>query len=181
MDNKNRRILHFVAKSYVKGKYDHDELAKFFMFFFEKLYAFNSDEQIVFLIDMHEVGPRNLDPALIKLVLSILSDYYPGLVGEILVYQTPFYLNAFWRILSKVIRPNNVNLIRFVDKKTITQYINREELLTHMGGSNDYKYVYVPGMFKRKLPVNVNANSNSNANVNPGRNHHRHGSSTGSI
>ena len=45
------------------------------------------------------------------------------------------FLLAFWRILSKLIRPNNLNLIRFVDKKTIKQHINQEELLAHMGGS----------------------------------------------
>ena len=59
--------MHFVTKSYIKGTYDYHQLAKFFMYFFEKLYSFNNQEQIVFLIDMHDVGHKNLVSAYVRL------------------------------------------------------------------------------------------------------------------
>lgn len=135
-------MLHFLAKLHKKDMFPQANLFKFISYYFEKMYRFNLDDPVVLVFDMSDAGYSNLDMDMIKFVVTCLKTYYPGLIDYMIVYQMPFIFNAAWKIIKNWLPPNAVNLIKFCDKKSIKEYIQESQLFTHMGGTDNYKYVY---------------------------------------
>ncbi|CAF1379235.1 unnamed protein product, partial [Didymodactylos carnosus] len=52
-----------------------------------------------------------------------------------LIYRLPFILTAAWKIIKGWLSAEAEYFIKFVDQKTIGQYISPDQLFTHMGGS----------------------------------------------
>lgn len=140
-------MLHFVVKTHKKDNYPQLQVFKFISYFFEKNYRFNLDDPIVLIFDMSDAGYSNLDMDMIKFVVTCLKTYYPGLIDYMIVYQMPFIFNAAWKIIKNWLPANAVNLIKFCDKKSIKEYVQPSQLFTHMGGTDNFKYVFDPCMF----------------------------------
>jgi len=143
-------ILHFVVKLHKKNQYPHQQVCKFIAFHFERLYKFNVDDPIVILFDMYEAGYANLDMDFIKFVVNCLKTYYPGLIDYMVIFQMPFIFNAAWKIIKNWLPPESVKLIKFVDKKSIKEFIQESQLFVHMGGTDNYKYVYNPSEYLKR-------------------------------
>lgn len=140
-------MLHFAVKTHKKDNFPQAQVFRFISYFFELKYKFNLDDPIIIVFDMTDAGYSNLDMDMIKFVVTCLKTYYPGLIDYMIVYQMPFIFNAAWKIIKNWLPPNSVNLIKFCDKKGIKEYIQDSQLFTHMGGTDNFKYVYDPRMF----------------------------------
>jgi hypothetical protein len=52
-----------------------------------------------------------------------------------IIFQMPFIFNAAWKIIKNWLPPESVKLIKFVDKKSIKEYVQESQLFVHMGGT----------------------------------------------
>lgn len=46
-----------------------------------------------------------------------------------------YFKSAVWAIIKALLPAKAVELVKFVDKKTIKDYINDDQLFVHMGGT----------------------------------------------
>lgn len=135
-------MMHFVVKNHRKDACSQAELFRFISYFFEKAYKFNAEDPIVLVFDMSDAGYANLDMDMIKFVVTCLKTYYPSLIDYMIIYQMPFIFNAAWKVIKNWLPSEAVKLIKFCDKKNIKDYIQESQLFVHMGGTDDFKYVY---------------------------------------
>jgi hypothetical protein len=162
-------MCHFVVKTHKKDQFPHAEICRQITFFFERVYKFNVDDPIVLLFDMADAGYSNLDMEMIKFVVNCLKTYYPGLIDYMIIYQMPFIFNAAWKIIKNWLPPESVKLIKFVDKKSIKEYVQESQLFVHMGGTDKFKYTYdFKALFPPKPEISTQSKiiitSNNNKN-----------------
>lgn len=140
-------LMYFVVKLHKKGQYPADDVRRFVAFHLERIYKFTVTDPIVLIFDMADAGYSNLDMDMIQFVVNCLKSYYPGLIEYLVIYQMPFIFNAAWKIIKTWLPAETVKLVKFVDKKSIREFISEDQLLVHMGGTDKYKYVYEPNMY----------------------------------
>lgn len=143
-------MLHFIIKNHRKDACSQTELFRFISYFFERSYKFNAEDPIVLVFDMSDAGYANLDMDMIKFVVTCLKTYYPSLIDYMIIYQMPFIFNAAWKVIRNWLPAEAVKLIKFCDKKNIKEYIQESQLFVHMGGTEDYRYVYDPKAYLNK-------------------------------
>lgn len=151
------KMMHFVVKNHKKDSCSQKELFKFISYFFERNYKFNAEDPIVLVFDMADAGYSNLDMDMIKFVVTCLKTYYPCLIDYMIIYQMPFIFNAAWKVIKNWLPAASVNLIKFCDKKNIKDYIQESQLFIHMGGTDDYKFVYDKAEYLNKPALGEDA------------------------
>ncbi|CAF0941452.1 unnamed protein product, partial [Brachionus calyciflorus] len=154
-DRNGLSILNFQVKTHVKGRYPHDELCRFVAYFLEKEYRFNVDDPIILLFDMSDAGYSNMDIEFTKFLVFCLKTYYPGLIQYVIIFDMPLILNAIWKIVKALLPAKAVELVKFVDKKSIKQFVDDENIFVHMGGKDSYCYNSKDVEYKEVGELNV--------------------------
>ncbi|CAF3782356.1 unnamed protein product [Rotaria socialis] len=135
-DINNHRLLHYVVRTFNKGELDNEMVKRFMAYNFEEHIRTYPGQRIVILFDMTDTGLRHLDYDLVKFVISALLYYFPGLLSYFLVYKLPFILQAAWKLIKTWMPTETQNAVKFVDEKTITQYVALDQLSKAMGGTS---------------------------------------------
>lgn len=87
------------------------------------------------ILDFAETGIRNADFDLLKFFLNLLMNHFPRGIDNILVINLPFILRMFWSLVKTWIPSDRVDLIQFVDSKSILNYISSDRLPDFLGGT----------------------------------------------
>ncbi|XP_021356599.1 motile sperm domain-containing protein 2-like isoform X2 [Mizuhopecten yessoensis] len=143
-DKDGRRLFFVKVKLHKKDAADFPMVKKFLAYHFETIYKEEPTKEIVVVFDMSQAGLSNLDMDLIKFVITCFKIYYPTLLGYMLIYEMPWLFNAAWKIIKAWLSPHAIAKIKFVTKSDIQEYINKDQLLEHMGGTDKFVYKYVP-------------------------------------
>ncbi|KAL5012118.1 hypothetical protein ScPMuIL_010669 [Solemya velum] len=143
-DKDGHQILFIKTREYRKDMNILPMVKRFFAFALETVYRRNVDEQVVILFDMSEAGLANLDMDLIRFVMTSFKTYYPKILAYMLIFEMPWIFNAAWKIIKTWMSADAVKKIKFVSKTNIQEYIDRGQLLEHMGGTDKYVYKYIP-------------------------------------
>ncbi|XP_060064841.1 motile sperm domain-containing protein 2-like [Ylistrum balloti] len=143
-DKDGRRVLIIRVKLHKKDTEKLHGVKKFFAYHLEAIYKEEPTKEIVMLFDMSEAGLSNLDMELIKYVITCFKVYYPVLLGYMLVYEMPWLFNAAWKIIKAWLSPQAIKKIKFVGKSDIQEYINKDQLMEHMGGTDKFVFKYIP-------------------------------------
>ncbi|KAG8450375.1 hypothetical protein GDO86_002867 [Hymenochirus boettgeri] len=101
-------------------------------------------KQITVVFDMFESGLSNVDMDFVRFVINCFKIYYPRYLSKIVIFEMPWILNAAFKIIKSWLGPDAVNLLKFVNKSQIQDYISAEYLPPHMGGTDPFKYSYPP-------------------------------------
>ncbi|KAK8378864.1 hypothetical protein O3P69_009532 [Scylla paramamosain] len=56
----------------------------------------------------------------------------------------PWLLNAMWKIIKTWLPPKSIQKIKFVDKKSVGEYVAPDQCLTGWGGTDSYQYHFEP-------------------------------------
>ncbi|XP_064607580.1 motile sperm domain-containing protein 2-like [Liolophura sinensis] len=147
-DKDGHKILFVKVKEYRKDLNMLPTVKKFFALALEQASLAAPGERIVLLFDMLDTGFANLDMDLIKYCLTCFKFYFPGLLAYILVFEMPWIFNAAWRVIKTWLNQKAVEKIKFVNKPDIQEYINKDQLLEHMGGTDKFQYSYDPTVQK---------------------------------
>ena len=49
-----------------------------------------------------------------------------------------------WKIIKTWLPPKSIEKIKFVDKKSLVEYVDREQSMTNWGGNDNYQYQFEP-------------------------------------
>ncbi|KAL3213811.1 hypothetical protein MRX96_051589 [Rhipicephalus microplus] len=131
-------------KNYSKGLADPDSVKRVFLYFIEKLFNERKVPKITLLMDCTDTGVSNIDIDLLQFVVDVFISKYPIALGNALIYNMPWLLNALLKMIKGWL-PFGVERLKTVNKKDIQQYIDAKYLPVRMGGVDTYEYTYTPG------------------------------------
>ncbi|XP_053202632.1 motile sperm domain-containing protein 2-like [Panonychus citri] len=87
------------------------------------------------ILDFADTGIRNADFDLLRFFLNLLMNHFPRGIDNILVINLPFILRMFWGLVKTWIPSDRVDIIKFVDSKSIQEYISLDRLPNFLGGN----------------------------------------------
>ncbi|XP_078324261.1 motile sperm domain-containing protein 2-like isoform X2 [Crassostrea virginica] len=143
-DRDGRKIIWLKIALHKKDANMLPMIKKFFAYCFETAYNERPEDELVMLFDMTNTGISNLDMEMIKFVITSFKIYYPALLGYLLIYEMPWLFNAAWKVVKTWLSPEAQKKLKFVSKNDVQDYIAKENLPEHMGGTDTFVYKYVP-------------------------------------
>lgn len=143
-DKDGCKMLVFAVRHHQKGVLDMDLLKKFFIYWLERLEREEKGEWITVFFDMCETGMKNMDMEFIQYMINLLKNYYPWVLNYIIVFEMPWLLSAMWKIIKTWLPPKSIEKIKFVDKKSIKDFVDSDQCLAIWGGSDEYEYQFEP-------------------------------------
>ncbi|XP_033110671.1 motile sperm domain-containing protein 2-like [Anneissia japonica] len=144
-DKEGRTILWFDVKLHNKKIPGNTELAKrYLVYWLEKLQRQYPSQRITVLEDMSAAGVSNMDLEVVKFKIRCFEEYFPFLVDMLFIYEMAWILNAIWKIVEKILSEEAKSHIKFIRKGDVKTYIEGTTLPSHMGGTDNFKWVYTP-------------------------------------
>ncbi|ESP03679.1 hypothetical protein LOTGIDRAFT_237580 [Lottia gigantea] len=143
-DKDGHRILNVVCRHHKKDAALLPFVKKFLGYAIDNAFKEDRHSRIVVLFDMSDAGLSNLDMDLIKYIITCFKYYFPTFLSYMLIYEMPWIFNAAWKVIKAWLSQEAVKVIKFVTKSDIQEYINRDQILTHMGGTDKFVYKYPP-------------------------------------
>ncbi|XP_042208251.1 motile sperm domain-containing protein 2-like [Homarus americanus] len=152
-DRDGCKMLIFVVRLHQKGVLDMDLLNKFFIYWLERLEREEKGEWITVFFDMCETGMKNMDMEFIQYMINLFKNYYPWFLNYIVVFEMPWLLSAMWKIIKTWLPPKSVEKIKFVDKKSLKDFVDPDQCLINWGGTDNYEYKFEPEVTPLDEPV----------------------------
>ncbi|CAF0778453.1 unnamed protein product [Adineta steineri] len=127
--------VHFVVRLMDKGKDDKEAIKRLITYTLEQHIREHPGQKVVILFDMSETGIGHMDYELVKFIIGSAQNFYPGLLSYMLIYKMPWLLSAAWRIIKGWLSTEAEQFVKFVDEKSITEYVSPDQLSPAMGGT----------------------------------------------
>ncbi|XP_069165247.1 motile sperm domain-containing protein 2-like [Procambarus clarkii] len=143
-DKDGCKMLIFAVRHHQKGVLDMDLLKKFFIYWLERLEREENGEWITVFFDMCDTGMKNMDMEFIQYMITLFKNYYPWFLNYIIVFEMPWLLSAMWKIIRTWLPPKSIEKIKFVDKKSIQDFVDLDQCLASWGGTDNYEYQFEP-------------------------------------
>jgi len=147
VDKNDNTLLLFHTKKYKKDLWDPDEVKKLFAFALEKMSISNPGKKLSMVFDMQDSTLVNMDLELIKFIITCFQSYFPSMLEYMIIFETPWILTAPWKYMKTLLSSDALFKIKFVNKVEIFNYVNQDQLLQTMGGTDAYIYKYPPQLF----------------------------------
>lgn len=103
----------------------------------------DNGNQISIFFDMSESGISNLDMEFTKYLIGLFKSYYPNFLNYIIIFEMPWVLNAAFKIIKSWLPAKAIPKIKFVNKNTLKDYVDPNDVLRCWGGENDYTFKFV--------------------------------------
>lgn len=129
------------------------DLRRFLVYWVELMEAQTTTGKMSVIMNCVDSGLSHLDLDLIKFLITLFRSYYPDSLAFILIYEMPWIFNAAWKIIKSWLPEDTVDKIKFINKSTVLQYVNKESLPLEMGGTDPHEYE------PSHLESDVNSNS----------------------
>lgn len=114
---------------------------KFLIYWMENIYQRN-DYGITIIIDCTDAGLSNVNMDLVEFANFIFRHHYPCYLGHFLVFKMPWLFEAVWNLIKRFLPQTGIERIKFVDKKSILEYIDKDKLPEYLGGSDPSEFRY---------------------------------------
>ncbi|CAF0887368.1 unnamed protein product [Adineta ricciae] len=137
-DRHNNPLLHIAVRKLDKSKDDKEAVKRFLTYTFEEHLRQHPEQKIVLVFDMSETGLSHMDYELVKFIIASAQHFYPRLLAYMLIFKMPWLLTAAWKLIKTWLPPEADQFIKFVDEKSIQDYIAPDQLSEAMGGTARY-------------------------------------------
>lgn len=93
---------------------------------------------------MNGFGMANMDYTPVKFMIKCFEANYPESLGCVLVYKAPWIFQGIWKIIKGWLDPVVASKVHFCsDEKELAHYINKDQIMTELGGPKQFHYQYV--------------------------------------
>ncbi|XP_047475376.1 motile sperm domain-containing protein 2-like [Penaeus chinensis] len=152
-DKDGCKMLVFAVRFHQKGVLDMDQLKKFLIYWLERLEREEQGEWITVFFDMCDTGMKNMDMEFIQYMINLFKNYYPWFLNYIIVFEMPWLLSAMWKIIKTWLPPKSIEKIKFVDKKSLKEFVEPDQALVSWGGTDNYEYQFEAEATNAFVPV----------------------------
>jgi len=136
------RILHF--KTGQIEKKDRETNMKLVVFWFERVQRCEPDKKITILMDTTGSRLTQADTGFSTFIIECCATYFPGMMKKIIIYNLPTLLNAFWKLISKMLSEEQREATVVCNKDDLLKHIDKDNLTEDMGGTMKFQYSYPP-------------------------------------
>nr|DBA34380.1 TPA: hypothetical protein GDO54_001942 [Pyxicephalus adspersus] len=130
-DKEGNKLFWLRVKLHVRDAKTNEDKKKCVAFWLERYAKREPGKLLTVVFDMAECGLSNIDMDFVRFVIGCFKIYYPR------------YLSAF-KIVKGWLGPEAINMLKFVNRNEVQDYISSEYLPPHMGGTDPFKYSYPP-------------------------------------
>ncbi|KAK2708487.1 motile sperm domain-containing protein 2-like [Artemia franciscana] len=133
----------FVIKPKTRTDEKTDELKKLLLYWFDRLER-ESEEKITVFVELTGCGIRDMDMDFTRFLVSCLQEYYPYFLNYLIMFEMPWILNAAWKVIKSWLPPKSQAVVKFLDPKSLPEYIAPDQALVEWGGNDAYTYRFIP-------------------------------------
>jgi len=145
------RVLHF--KTGQVEKKDRALNQKMVAFWFERIQRAEPGEKITILMDTTGSRLMNADSSFSTFIIDCCASYFPGMMKKIIIYNLPTLLNAFWKLVSKMLSQEQRDATALCSKADLLNHISKENLPEEMNGDMKFVYSFPPFPDDLKSPT----------------------------
>eukprot|EP00055_Hartaetosiga_balthica_P008299 m.30434 g.30434 ORF g.30434 m.30434 type:complete len:690 (-) comp6228_c0_seq2:2857-4926(-) len=91
---------------------------------------------VTFVFDMTKLAIRNVDTSLMKSMLTLLKNAFPGRLAVAFMYNSPRWFRAISTLLRPFVKKKMMERVKFI--KNLTSEIDTEKLPDFVGGKRPY-------------------------------------------
>ncbi|XP_065192499.1 motile sperm domain-containing protein 2-like isoform X2 [Sycon ciliatum] len=113
---------------------------KYLVFLLEQQRIREPSNQLTVIFDMTGTGLGNVDMEFIRFIIDCFKFYFPNMLNYLLVFEMPFILSTVWKIVKGWLSERAQAKIKFVKKGDIQEYIDAEQLVTTLGGTDTFTF-----------------------------------------
>jgi hypothetical protein len=143
-DKAGRPITYVHANEHIKGQFPLESTGKLIILLMEiaKYLVEPPVEEGTVVLDMGNVGFKNLDYPYIKFMIDTMQNYYPECLGLALIVNAPWGFNTVWSVIRPWLDPVVESKIHFVKtSKGLAEYIDPAVLPRRLEGSQiDFEF-----------------------------------------
>lgn len=161
-DTDGKLILMFKCRTHFRGSRSADDLKRCLVYWIERGFRETKGDKLTVVFDMLSTGMGNIDMDYTKNIINIFKQYYPNSLNWILVYDMPWIMNgehaelsnvksfsptsislpATFQIVKKLLPKKAVEILKFVNAKSIREYIDDDNMPVDWGGRDDYVFSF---------------------------------------
>ncbi|KAJ3051521.1 hypothetical protein HK097_007457, partial [Rhizophlyctis rosea] len=136
--------------------HDLTQTIRFFIYTIENAKAtglLREQDRATVIIDRIDLKNENKDPALLKMIVSVLGTQYPEYVEKIFILPRNLMLMVGWGVIKSFLSPVIVNRIEILGSDYTTQllkHIDRDVLLERYGGNARDAFLVDEGLSEAK-------------------------------
>ncbi|RNF12285.1 sec4-like phosphatidylinositol transfer-like protein [Trypanosoma rangeli] len=102
------------------------------------------DERLTWIIDFAQMGKHPRDPrssGARKATMKIMQDYYPEMLGTLLVYRSPWYIRFLYTAVRPFMDARTRKKVLFLghEEKLLLLHVAKDQLPTSLGGTYSNK------------------------------------------
>ncbi|KAM8975098.1 motile sperm domain-containing protein 2, partial [Pelodytes ibericus] len=143
-DKEGNKLFWFRVKFHIRDAKTYEDKKKCVAFWLERYARREPGKMLTVVFDMVECGLGNMDLDFVRYVINCFKIYFPRYLSKIIVFEMPWIMNAAFKIIKGWLDQEAINILKFVNRNEIQDYISAEYLLPHMGGTDPFKYSYPP-------------------------------------
>ncbi|EFX68040.1 motile sperm domain-containing protein 2-like [Daphnia pulex] len=155
-DKDGKPLFIVKVKSSVKGAYKSDEVHKVLVYWFDRLEKQQKGDKISVFFEMTGAGLSNMDMEFVQYLIMLFRDYYPYFLNYIIIFEMSWILNAAWKVIKGWMPAKSVNMVKFVGRSDLKDFVPVTEQLAEWGGPVNYHFVFEPEFLPAAGPVNLN-------------------------
>uniref|UniRef100_A0A1B0CKR3 Putative phosphatidylinositol transfer protein pdr16 n=1 Tax=Lutzomyia longipalpis TaxID=7200 RepID=A0A1B0CKR3_LUTLO len=153
-DINGKRLLIFRSKLYVRGTKDMDDVKRLLVYWVERVMYREEDlDQISVFFDLKDSGLSNMDMEYTRYIINLFKYYYPNSLNYIIIFEMPWILNstlqmnatfcATFKIIKTLLPAKAVVRMKFVNGKTLHEFVDESNMLDIWGGNECYTYEFL--------------------------------------
>lgn len=101
-------------------------------------------DQITVVFDMEGAGLKNIDMVYTQYIINLFKLQYPNSLNYIIIYDMAWILTATFKIIKSLLPPKAVERMKFVNSKSMSEFIPEENMLRCWGSKSDYVFNFFP-------------------------------------
>lgn len=156
-DVDGKLLFIYRSRLYTRGSKNLDDMKRMFLYWLERLIREENDDYLTIIFELSGAGLRNVDMDLTRYIITTLKNYYPYSLNYILVFDLPWVLNTTFHIIKRLLPAKAVDRLKNVDRTTIKEYIDEDNMHVSWGGRDDYEFMFIPERKRTTELVNNNS------------------------
>ncbi|KAF2353202.1 CRAL-TRIO lipid binding domain [Trinorchestia longiramus] len=146
------KLLVISVRKYEKRLFDFIDVKRILSYWLDRLEREEYGRKVTVLFDLSETGSENVDFQFVRHLIKVFKFYHPWMLSKVILYDMPWIIQSLWKIIYSWLPTSSAEKIRFADQKTITEFIERDQLLQRWGGTDDYEYRFTEEILGNSTP-----------------------------
>ncbi|XP_018014763.1 motile sperm domain-containing protein 2-like [Hyalella azteca] len=147
-DREGCKLLIFSVRKYEKQMFEFIEVKRLLSYWLDRIEREEYGKKVTVVFDLSDAGLENVDLQFVRHLIKLFKFYHPWMLSKVILYDMPWIIQAVWKLIYSWLPSSSAEKIRFADKKTIDQFIDKDQQLLRWGGTDQYEFEFreeVPG------------------------------------